>query len=217
MNLRPDVYAAQLDQDVVLLDVGCGQYFCLPDAAPAFELLPGAPPRILDPDLAEDAAHLGLVGVGEALAIARPPTPARDLPDAPSRRLGAHDLASGLAAFGVLLGRYHGRSFGKLLAYAVRERRADRPRRLAPGLTDPNLTDQVQAFRQILPWAPFQGVCLYRSFFLLAFLRRRGLDATWMFGVRTWPFEAHCWLQVDDLVLDDNLDHVRPFTPILAI
>ncbi|WP_029911569.1 lasso peptide biosynthesis B2 protein [Caulobacter sp. UNC358MFTsu5.1] len=212
MHLRPDVHAARVGQDIVLLDVGRGEYLCLADAAQAFELPPAGPARILDPDLAEDAAALGLLGGGAQRPVSWPAAPRADLPTDAGRAIGPRDLADGLAVFAALLRHYYGRAFPYLVAYAQRPRAAAAPVRLTPALTD-----QVQAFRRLLPWAPFQGVCLYRSFLLLAFLRRRGLDARWVFGVRTWPFEAHCWLQADDVVLDDTLDHVRPFTPIFAV
>lgn len=212
MQLRPDVYAARLGPDIVLLDVGCGEYLCLADAADAFDLPADGPPRILDADLAQDAAALGLLGGGPARPLVWPSAPAAHLPVDAGRTLGPRDAADGLAAFGALLRHYHGRRFPDLVAYAQRPRA-----KVATDGFTPALADRVQAFRQILPWAPFQGVCLYRSFFLLVFLRRRGLDARWVFGVRTWPFEAHCWLQADAVVLDDTLDHVRPFTPIFAV
>jgi hypothetical protein len=37
-----------------------------------------------------------------------------------------------------------------------------------------------------------------------------------VFGVRTWPFHAHCWLQCDDVVLDDQADRVAAYAPILV-
>lgn len=212
MQLRPDVHAARLGQDIVLLDVGRGEYLCLADAAEAFDLPAGGPPSILDADLARDAAALGLLGGGSPAPLSWPSAPRADLPVDTRLPLSPRDAVDGLAAFGALLRHYHGRRFPDLVAYARRP-----PAKVAPVGFTGALADRVQAFRRILPWAPFQGVCLYRSFFLLVFLRRRGLDARWVFGVRTWPFEAHCWLQADDVVLDDTLDHVRPFTPIFAV
>lgn len=56
-----------------------------------------------------------------------------------------------------------------------------------------------------------------RSPYLLRrLLRSEGYSPLWIFGVRTWPFGAHCWLQVDDLVIGDTLDRVRFYTPIMA-
>ena len=38
-----------------------------------------------------------------------------------------------------------------------------------------------------------------------------------VFAVMTRPFAAHCWVQLDETVLNDRLDHVRKFTPILVV
>ena len=73
----------------------------------------------------------------------------------------------------------------------------------------------VGAARQARPWIPFEGECLQRSFLLRHVLARRGIAADWIFGVRTWPFAAHCWLQIDDLVVGDRLERVALYTPIL--
>jgi hypothetical protein len=38
-----------------------------------------------------------------------------------------------------------------------------------------------------------------------------------VFGVRTWPFHAHCWLQVEDVVLDDHHERIGAYTPLMAL
>jgi hypothetical protein len=81
----------------------------------------------------------------------------------------------------------------------------------------PPLLDVVADFHRWIPYAPVSGKCLLRSFMLLRLLRRRGHDALWVFGVRTWPFYAHCWLQCGDVVLDDDVERVTAFTPIMAV
>ena len=48
-------------------------------------------------------------------------------------------------------------------------------------------------------------------------LRRAGQNAAWVFGVRTWPFSAHCWLQIGDAVLDDDPERVSRYTPIMVL
>src|SRR5690606_34015356 len=58
--------------------------------------------------------------------------------------------------------------------------------------------------------------CLVRSLALRHYLNHHGASATIVFGVTACPFKAHCWLQDGDLVLNDELDAVAPFTPILV-
>jgi hypothetical protein len=66
-------------------------------------------------------------------------------------------------------------------------------------------------------WAPAPRQCLVRSFMLMRFLTRAGADARLVFGVRTWPFGAHCWVQAGDQVLDDYADRLVGYSPIMAI
>jgi hypothetical protein len=35
--------------------------------------------------------------------------------------------------------------------------------------------------------------------------------------VQTKPFAAHCWVQQGDVVFNDTPEHVRRYTPILAV
>jgi hypothetical protein len=69
----------------------------------------------------------------------------------------------------------------------------------------------------MLRFVPFQGECLFRAFMLLCFLRLGDCDARWVIGVKTYPFLAHCWLQVGRTVLDDAAERVCGFTPILTV
>jgi Transglutaminase-like superfamily len=61
------------------------------------------------------------------------------------------------------------------------------------------------------------NLCVPRS---LAFVLRcaaRGLRVHAVIGVKTKPFEAHCWAQYRSAVLTDPLEHVLQFKPILVI
>ena len=51
---------------------------------------------------------------------------------------------------------------------------------------------RARVFPALLAGSPSAGECLFRSYALLRFLRAGGCDARWVFGVRTWPFGAHC-------------------------
>lgn len=59
--------------------------------------------------------------------------------------------------------------------------------------------------------------CLPRSVAMTQHLLSAGIVPTLVFAVMVRPFQAHCWVQHDDLVLNDHLDNVRNFTPILIV
>ena len=61
-----------------------------------------------------------------------------------------------------------------------------------------------------------QTKCLLDSLTMSIFLSSRGVRSSVVFGVRTQPFAAHCWVQLEDTVLNDELDHVLTYQPILA-
>jgi hypothetical protein len=62
-----------------------------------------------------------------------------------------------------------------------------------------------------------RNACLFDSLALLLLLRRFGVFPQWIFGVRTGPFAAHCWLQSGHVVLNDTVEHVRSYTPIMCV
>ncbi|MEZ5987107.1 MAG: lasso peptide biosynthesis B2 protein [Hyphomonas sp.] len=83
------------------------------------------------------------------------------------------------------------------------------------------LDDVTGLTAQFLALAPFlfttKDACLFRSLFLMRFLAGHGIAVTWTFGVRLAPFGAHCWVEYEGAVLNDHLEHVGGFAPILAI
>lgn len=56
--------------------------------------------------------------------------------------------------------------------------------------------------------------CLIESMSMLAFLRGQGCMAEVVFGVTAVPFQAHCWVQSEGMLLNDHPDHVSTYTPI---
>lgn len=211
MHLAGWVHGARLGQDIVLLDTRKGEYFCLPNGADAFSPS-GSDLEILDADLAADLSDLALLGEPDPLRRAPPPRASLDLGSPPSPRLATRELLDAVVAYGVMLRRYYRRPFAELITYAAKHRPTAPPREISA-----DLVRRVALFRRLLPLAPFPGVCLYRAFLLLIFLRQAGFDADWVFGVKTWSFEAHCWLQIGDTVLDDRAERLVAYTPILVV
>ncbi len=74
----------------------------------------------------------------------------------------------------------------------------------------------TRAFEAVRPVLPYDRVCLFDSFALKYLLNAEGLAPSWVFGVKLASFAAHCWLQCGDVVLNDELDHVRLYQPILV-
>jgi len=64
---------------------------------------------------------------------------------------------------------------------------------------------------------PRPYLCLFDSLALIHFLARFDLYPDWVFGVRADPFEAHCWVQAGERVLNDTLERVSALTPIMSI
>jgi Transglutaminase-like superfamily len=59
--------------------------------------------------------------------------------------------------------------------------------------------------------------CLFDSLVLSVFLTRRMVPCTLVIGVSTKPFVAHSWVQIGECVLNDTVEYVQSFTPILAV
>jgi hypothetical protein len=210
--LLPHVHAAVVDDDAVLLDVAEDRYICVPGGRRHLGLTSNG--RSLNPpDLgtADALRAAGLVSTGASLSARPRIQPAvRDLREGPRGRFGFSD---GLHAMGALTDywrHYRGRPLPHILAYVRRQGPAQ------PAAITPSVARLVTVFAAALVWLPVPRKCLVRSFLLLRFLQWSGEDAEWIFGVSTWPFTAHCWLQVGDVVLDDLPERLLGLEPILA-
>jgi transglutaminase superfamily protein len=62
-----------------------------------------------------------------------------------------------------------------------------------------------------------QDRCLYDSLSLARFLSYYRQFPSCVIGVQTGPFGAHCWVQEGNVVLNDEPEYVRRFTPIFAV
>lgn len=208
--LAQDVHAVALDADIVVLDAASDAYLCLVGASALISL--GSERSVsADPAAAETLREAGLVAPhpsGASRPI--PPKPTIDLPDATREAQGRELRAAAWAGAATAID-FRRRSFRQLLARA-----GQRP----PGQTAASADEVLAAaavFMRLRPWSPVGGACLMRSYYLLRHLRILGFDADWIIGVRTWPFMAHCWLQVGAVALDDDVERLTAYTPILAV
>ena len=75
------------------------------------------------------------------------------------------------------------------------------------------LKEHLGRFIASRPLIPLARSCLLDSVALYLFLDDARVDL--VFGVAVTPFAAHCWLEWDGHLLNDELDYVHRFTPIM--
>jgi Transglutaminase-like superfamily len=101
------------------------------------------------------------------------------------------------------------------LAAVVARRKSNAQR---SSLVDPpGATALVAAFLQCHALYSRPNACLFESLSLIHFLSMFDYFPSWVFGVIPEPFQAHCWLQQHSLVLNDSIEHVVQFTPIMQV
>lgn len=205
----PGVHGVMVGEILVLLDLRHDAYLCLPDAGGC---------AIRDDEIeCDDAVADDLLADGLAGCVASPRLyKVRALPPGASDQSGEDDGASALRQADLtslaLVWLKLAPRRPTLLQLAQRVGR--RPSRSADADI---LRHEAANFHAARPYFPWIGQCLFQSWWMLEHLQARGLDATWVFAVRAWPFAAHCWLQHGDLCLTDPPETLAAYRPILAI
>jgi hypothetical protein len=212
LPLRPTVHPASCSDGIVFLDIAGDTYLSLYAPRPAS----GVDRRETDIDQASLAAILddaGLLRTGP-LPTARDlpdPMPAwRALPVPPHTRPPFGIVAAFCVALVQATVRFRRRSFPDMLGWASSNRTG------GVSLSEQDLARLVGWFDRLGLWLPLRPLCLFRSHLLLHFLRRVGGDADWVFGVTLFPFHAHCWLAVGDLLVGERVDRAEDFSVIFS-
>ncbi|WP_374276057.1 lasso peptide biosynthesis B2 protein [Brevundimonas sp.] len=197
------IHAARCAGDLVLLDTRSDAYLHVPDPEHRLELVDLQGVRA-------PAAYIEQLAVA-GLLTSEPFRGRRPLPDAPRRsqqgKLTIAALRDAVRLIATL------KDVGDVSLGSCLAKRALRPR---PDQA-PSPDAAVAVFALALPFIKGQGACLWRCAVLDDVIDRAGGYADWVFGVRLWPFSAHCWLQIGDAVLDDDPDRISLYSPILAI
>ncbi len=212
LSLSPSTFMCRTEGHAVFLNVEMDQYFCIDEAVLDQGLAGRETPDHHIADLI--AAGLLMEGAGRALSPTRLELPIADCSDFGLDRHVTIGLRHGRAFLTAITGTLLWLRLGSLQravlhARAV-QRRCDNPIE--------ELRELVEIFTRLRPLA-FTGInhCLFDSFAMAAFLAAFGHKTRIVFAVRLRPFGAHCWLQTDTLVLNDTVDHVAGFTPIMVI
>jgi hypothetical protein len=230
-SLPPHVFVRQSGPLVVFLDLKRNRYEAL-DARQASELsnlIPGWPVQaegrpvteksyavakaLLDKELLLEGVSAGKDG--SPVRFARPNS----------------DLAPDLQRHGSLLVAFliclHAWASAKI---ALRRRRLERLVNRVQRRSErqsPSVATDIETVRGLL--ATFKAIrpvlfgsrdaCVLESFVLAEFLSRHGIYPAWVFGVKTDPWGAHCWLQIDESVLnvqDNSADEAGRYAPIMV-
>lgn len=82
---------------------------------------------------------------------------------------------------------------------------------------DAGMDAVVRAFEQARLLKSAADRCLPRSIAQVLRIAAHGYRAHLAIGVKDRPFGAHAWVQFGDEVLNDSLEEVRRYTPILVV
>jgi Transglutaminase-like superfamily len=233
--LAPHVYPCISGQHVILMDLERDKYVAVLPAHrlarrvlgwPVGAAVEADPPH--DGDAATDALVSQMLAHGMLVTdphVGKPAVPVTTT--RPQRSLVEFDLDTRPQASAAQLWRFGASCLRAQLSLklrpiqsiveAVRERKSRRAQ--SPQEADQvRLRSLVTAFARLRPlFYTLRCACLLDSLTLLHFLNAEGIHPDWVFGVKTEPFDAHCWVQLGEVLLNDIPDRVRQYSPILLV
>jgi len=220
-RLPANVRVAAVDDDLVFLDINADAYSCLPGGAAVAAICAGGRTlRLGDQLWAEQLSAAGLAPSHHEpehdLDALRWPPPTMSALQDQAARPQWRDVPQALGCLADLLAHYRARSFAEIVWTASSSAPKGAPKS-SDDMPSADLLALVGRFHRWSPYLPVTGKCLLQSFMLLRLLHRSGHDAAWVFGVSTWPFRAHCWLQCGEVVLNDTFERVRTYQPIMVV
>ena len=219
-HLRADLFLRHVDGQSVLFDVQNDRYFLAPDRMHrALGLLShGEPLDLRDQAILAPLINRGLIierrGPDDAAPMAYTAT-STTTGDAPGRRPSGSLICQAIIAQAGAELQLRRRKIGGVLA-AIRGRR-QRAIRNEAQLSSEDIFEHATAFRASSKFFPTHGQCLRRSVALTNHLLTRQRVVDMVFGVSVRPFRAHCWVEHSGVVLNDTVEGVRRYTPILVI
>ncbi|WP_168355767.1 lasso peptide biosynthesis B2 protein [Sphingomonas gei] len=217
--LKPGVSFCHVAGRTVFLDLRADRYFCLsPDAERSFQRLAAAGPSAPeDAKILEGLEQQGLLRAGDAHAE---PRACPDVAEARSSLLDAAPIPVRpipilLAGIALLQAPLRLRLFG---LHAAITRLQRQKARLQPARAEQErLAHTAAAFARLRTVITTHDQCLPRSIAVAERLFAAGVRADLVLAVKLQPFAAHAWVQWLDLVVNDRVDAVRDFSPILVV
>lgn len=216
-RLAPGISFAETSGRLIFLDVIADRYTMLaPEAEAALRSMMEPGNRSVPSNgWPERLADLGIIAVeGSGATIA----PYEGLPaersaldaDMPNASVGA--IASAYFHYSMARAglRRRGLAHQLMRLERVRASSADRPSPTA------KVDAEAAAFAALRRWATPLDQCLPLSLALARRCVAHDPDVKLVLGVKLRPFRAHAWVQRGGTVLNDHVDAVRPFSPVLV-
>jgi hypothetical protein len=213
-GLRAGISYCEVAGQLLFLDVRRDRYFCLSETSEAAFKRVAQGAEAAAPDA---AALAGMIGDG----LLVPGAPLRPCPPVSHPQASLIDALEGgssnAATLGAIAGLARARAALRLLGLARTLARLPPPIGTASDAKQAANTMQVAAaYQQAGLLVTALDRCLPRSIAVAHRCRRLGIPVDLILGVRLQPFAAHCWVQLGETIVNDRLDKVRNFTPILV-
>lgn len=210
--LRPGLSFCEVGNRLIFLDLRRDRYFCLlEEAEHAFRLGMRA-------ELSGTAPELSFTSLVTAEYESHPTACRPPLQLDGSCWDDACPSVGAAATLGALVAVTRVRARLVLHGLAATVARIEKRRHIVPQ----RAADRCEVVRAVAPFVAVsklvstRDACLPHSLAIVDRLVRVGQPAQLVFGVRLGPFAAHCWVQQGSLVVNDRVDVVRTFTPILV-
>jgi hypothetical protein len=219
-SLRQGISFCEVSGRLMFLDVATDRYFCLGQRTEH------AMRVAISGDDTDAAAQEGLqILLGTGILVHTdddqhpapcplPAEPSYSLLDMPARGSSARAKAAALRELAAVRLSLRHRSLQRaLISTDVRKAGMGPPPADAP--------EVARAVAMAFDWSArllrSHDQCLPRSIAVTRRLAACGVKADLVIGVSLFPFAAHSWVQLGSLVVNDRVDGVRHFTPILVL
>lgn len=220
-EVKPEIAYCVAGRTVILLDIEEGRYFRLPEAAAGAFIRLLARHGELAPE--DEASLASLLNGGLLTPVDGPKSMALAADLEPARSEVKLFTAARVPILYLILTAWCQMAAAIWLRYRDFQsvlKRLKAPARMRPLRNrdwERRTHQLVTAFERADSLLGRTDRCLVRSVAMASACRRLGISAQFVIGVRSEPFVAHCWVQRDDTVLNDTVEHVRTFTPILVL
>ncbi len=236
--LAPHAYASIHSNELFILDLKKDKYISidlqscvgLPEVIAGWPLAPAPVFDVaadIDAPLPQDAMSTLAALVERGLVVQNEMAAARDERiealaverewggDLSAPRIGLSDVSSFAKACALAKVRLRLHSLEYLVRRSLERNRAFRIATCDIGREEA-VWEVIGKHAYLRPWFySATDMCVFECLVLLEFLAQFHFSIDWVFGVRADPFAAHCWLQFGNCVVNDTIENVSRFSPIM--